>query len=99
MSGGHGMSRGEGDARGATVRIAYDPEADALVVVLGEGACRSSRWVTEDVAVDLSVGGRPLSIEVLDAGRTADMAGMGRFSVAMTGDDRWPWPRVLHDGR
>jgi uncharacterized protein YuzE len=50
------------------VRIAYDPESDALSIRLLEGhfECRTVR-LTEDIALDFAPGEQLVAIEVLGA--------------------------------
>ena len=55
------------------MKITYDKEADALYIRLLEGRfeCRTVR-LTDDVALDFSVGERLVGIEVLGASRLFD---------------------------
>jgi uncharacterized protein YuzE len=51
------------------MKIKYSPDADVLVIQLREGKPADSRDIAEGVIVHLSVKGRPLEIEVLDASK------------------------------
>jgi uncharacterized protein YuzE len=51
------------------MKIKYSPDADVLVIQLGEGELFDSRDITEGIIVHLSREGNPLEIEVLDASK------------------------------
>jgi uncharacterized protein YuzE len=51
------------------MKIKYSPDADVLVIQLGEGEPFDSRDITEGIIVHLSREGNPLEIEVLDASK------------------------------
>jgi len=49
--------------------IRYDPEADVLVVKLGEGAVADEELLDNDVVVGYDREGRVVYVEVLDASK------------------------------
>jgi uncharacterized protein YuzE len=49
--------------------IRYDPEADVLVVKLGEGAVADEELLDNDAAVGYDREGRVVQVEVLDASK------------------------------
>ncbi len=51
------------------MKIAYSPDADALIIRLREGKPKDSRDIAEGVIVHLSAKGLPLEIEILDASK------------------------------
>jgi uncharacterized protein YuzE len=51
------------------MKIKYSPDADVLMIQLGEGMPVDSRDIAEGVIVHLSEEGKPLEIEVLDASK------------------------------
>jgi uncharacterized protein YuzE len=51
------------------MKIAYSPDADALIIRLREGRPVDSRDIAEGVIVHLSSKGLPLEIEILDASK------------------------------
>jgi uncharacterized protein YuzE len=51
------------------MQIQYDPNVDVLVIRLREGRVSESDEVVPGMILDFDAGGRPLSIEILNAER------------------------------
>lgn len=51
------------------MKIKYSPDADVLVIQLGEGEPFDSRDIAEGIIVHPSREGNPLEIEILDASK------------------------------
>lgn len=52
-----------------TVRVGYDRQADALVLILAQGEVAASREAAPGVIVNVDDGGDPVSVEVLGISR------------------------------
>jgi uncharacterized protein YuzE len=63
------------------MQIDYDPHADALYILLREGAIDQTLEVGQHVYVDVDSDGIPLGLELLFAGRFADKAEMTSVTV------------------
>ena len=55
-----------------TIRVQYDPSADAMYIRLAEGTVTDSDEVREGVVLGCDVAGRVLGIELLSASKRAD---------------------------
>lgn len=49
------------------MKISYDPEVDALIILLREGQVAESDEVSPGLIVDFDASGAPLALEVLQA--------------------------------
>ena len=64
------------------MKIEYDPEADALYIMLRAGEIASTREVIERIAIDLDADGQPLGIEVLDASLVVGAESLGSVTLS-----------------
>jgi uncharacterized protein YuzE len=55
-----------------TMRVQYDPSADAMYIRLAEGAVGDSDEVREGVVLDCDAAGKVLGIELRNVGKRAD---------------------------
>ena len=52
------------------MKIIYDPEVDALAIILSESKTFESEEIFPNIIIDYSENGEVISIEVLNASRT-----------------------------
>ena len=52
------------------MKIIYDPEVDALTIILSEGKALESEEIFPNIIIDFSEKGEVISIEVLHAKKT-----------------------------
>lgn len=64
------------------MKITYDPQADALYIVLIEGQrqCRTV-MLTEEIALNLGPDEKPVGIEILDAREVLGQGALPRLVV------------------
>jgi uncharacterized protein YuzE len=57
----------EGRGISRDLKVAYDPEADALVIKAGEGRPSYGEELTDQLIIHYNERGEPIEVEVLDA--------------------------------
>jgi len=62
------------------MHITYDPEADAMAIILCKGTVEETLIVTDNVNVDVDKEGRPLCIEILSVHEQLGSDTTRRFS-------------------
>lgn len=73
------------------MRLAYDAQADALSLILRDGAVESSREMAPGVIVNLDRHGQAVTIEVLDARTRLGKSGLSLIAIDL--QDLYPESR------
>lgn len=58
------------------MRVTYDPEADALAILLVDSEVTRTQNIAPGVEVDFDANGRVLSFEILGASKKYDLQGL-----------------------